>query len=61
MAQLIDHVAAFKPAEGSAPLLLLPGRPPTPLPLDAPLAATGAVKEGQKQVRRGLVRQRLPT
>lgn len=48
----MDKVPLFKAAEGERPLLLLPGRPPQPLALDQPLAATGAVREGQKQVRR---------
>ena len=49
--QLVDKVPLFKAAEGERPLLLLPGRPPQALPPDQPLAATGAVREGQKQVR----------
>lgn len=48
--QLVDNTPLFKSAEGEAPLVLLPGRPPSRLPLDQPLVATGAVKPGQKQV-----------
>lgn len=46
----MDNTPLFKAAEGEAPLMLLPGRPPSRLPLDQPLVATGAVKPGQKQV-----------
>lgn len=31
--------------------MLLPGRPPVPLPLDQPLASTAAYKEGQRAVK----------
>lgn len=46
----MDNIALFKQAEKQRPLLLVPGRPPLALPLDQPLMATGAVKQGQKQV-----------
>lgn len=48
--QLVDNIALFKQAENKQPLMLVPGRPPLVLPLDVPLMATGAVKEGQRQV-----------
>lgn len=48
--QLVANVPVFKQAEGEQPLMLLPGRPPLVLALDQPLSATGAVKDGQKQV-----------
>ena len=48
--QLVDNIAAFKPAEGKRPLMLLPGRPPKPLALEHALMSSGAVKEGQKTV-----------
>lgn len=50
--QLVDNAPLFKAAEGETPLVLLPGRPPARLSLDAPLGATGAVKDGQKHVSR---------
>ena len=49
--QLVQNTPQFRAAEGETPLVLLPGRPPARLSLDAPLSATGAVKDGQKQVR----------
>ena len=48
--QLVDNIAAFKPAEGKRPLMLLPGRPPKPLALEHALMSSGALKEGQKVV-----------
>ena len=46
--QLADNVALFKPAADHQPLMLLPGRPPVPLPLDQPLMATAAAQQGNK-------------
>ena len=46
--QLVDNLALFKPAAGRQPLMLLPGRPPVPLPLDQPLMLTAAAQQGNK-------------
>ncbi|PRW61593.1 Transcription initiation factor TFIID subunit 1 isoform C [Chlorella sorokiniana] len=48
---LVHNTPQFRAAEGETPLVLLPGRPPARLSLDAPLGATGAVRDGQKQVK----------
>ncbi len=55
----MDNIALFKQAEKQRPIMLVPGRPPLALPLDQPLMATGAVKQGQKQVGTSLTLKRF--